>query len=109
VALVQSVMACGGVVRGLRLLSQVGCDRAREEQFHGVDRILGMSVRYGLGYGLFGSAHGWGGWGGSIVMVEPDDRMAVAYVTNQMREPADDNRGLEVVMAAYDGLKGLRA
>lgn len=109
VALVQSVMACGGAVRGLRLLSQAGCDRAREEQFHGVDRILGMSVRYGLGYGLFGSTHGWGGWGGSIVMVEPDDRMAVAYVTNQMREPADDNRGLEVIMAAYDGLKGLRA
>src|SRR4029450_9463007 len=69
-----------------------GCDRAREGQFHGVDRILGMSVRSGLGYGLFGSTHGWGGWGGSIVMVEPDDRMAVAYVTNQMREPADDNR-----------------
>ena len=109
VALVQSVMACGGVVRGLRLLSQAGCDRAREEQFHGVDRRLGMSVRYGLGYGLFGSTHGWGGWGGSIVMVEPDDRMAVAYVTNQMREPADDNRGLEVIMAAYDGLQGLRA
>jgi CubicO group peptidase (beta-lactamase class C family) len=45
VALVQSVMACGEVVRGLRLLSQAGCDRAREEQFHGLDRILGMSVR----------------------------------------------------------------
>ena len=42
-------------------------------------------------------------------MIEPDDRMAVAYVTNQMREPADDNRGLEVITAAYDGLKGLRA
>jgi CubicO group peptidase (beta-lactamase class C family) len=109
VALVQSVMACGGAVRGLRLLSQAGCDRAREEQFNGVDRLLGMSVRWGLGYGLFGSALGWGGWGGSIVMVEPGDRMAVAYVTNQMREPADDNRGLEVIMAAYDGLKGLRA
>jgi CubicO group peptidase (beta-lactamase class C family) len=102
-------MACGGTARGLRLLSQAGCDRAREEQFHGVDRILGMSVRYGLGYGLFGSACGWGGWGGSIVMLEPGDRMAVAYVTNQMREPADDSRGLEIIMAAYDGLKGLRA
>ena len=42
-------------------------------------------------------------------MIEPDDRVAVAFVTNQMREPADDGRGLEVVMAAYDGLKGLRA
>jgi CubicO group peptidase (beta-lactamase class C family) len=109
VALVQSVMACGGALRGLRLLSQAGCDRAREEQFNGVDRRLGMSVRWGLGYALFGSGLGWGGWGGSIVMVEPGDRMAVAYVTNQMREPADDNRGLEVIMAAYDGLKALRA
>jgi CubicO group peptidase (beta-lactamase class C family) len=109
VALVQSVMACGGAVHGLRLLTQAGCDRAREEQFHGVDRILGLQVRYGLGYGLFGSAYGWGGWGGSLVMVEPDDRMAVAYVTNQMREPAGDSRGLEVIMTAYDGLTGLRA
>ncbi|MDR2983585.1 MAG: beta-lactamase family protein [Nocardiopsaceae bacterium] len=109
VALVQSVMACGGAVGGLRLLSQAGCDRAKQEQFHGVDRRLGMSVRYGLGYGLLGSAYGWGGWGGSIVMIEPDARMAVAYVTNQMREPGDDNRGLEVVMAAYDGLQALRA
>lgn len=86
-----------------------GCAWARQEQFHGVDRILGMTVRYGLGYGLFGSTYGWGGWGGSIVMIEPDDRMVVAYVTNQMREPADDTRGLELVMAAYDGLKGLHA
>jgi CubicO group peptidase (beta-lactamase class C family) len=109
VALVQSVMACGGAVRGVRLLSPAGCDRAREEQFSGVDRRLGMKVRWGLGYGLFGSSLGWGGWGGSLVMVDPDGRMAVAYVTNQMREPADDTRGLELVMAAYDGLTGLRA
>jgi CubicO group peptidase (beta-lactamase class C family) len=108
VALVQSVMACGGAVRGLRLLSSTGCDRAREEQFTGTDRILGMQIRWGLGYGLFGSTYGWGGWGGSIVMIEPDARMAVAYVTNQMREPADDNRGLEVIMAAYGGLAALR-
>ncbi|MGI3202525.1 serine hydrolase domain-containing protein [Streptomyces sp. GLT-R25] len=108
VALVQSVMACGGTVRGVRLLSQAGCDRAWEEQFRGEDRILGMSMRYGLGYGLFGSTYGWGGWGGSMVMIEPDARMVVAYVTNQMREPRDDNRGLEVLMAAYDGIKALR-
>ena len=109
VALVQSVLACGGAVRGRRLLSQAGCDRARQEQFNGVDRLLGMPVRWGLGYGLFGTALGWGGWGGSIVMAEPGERMAVAYVTNQMREPAADSRGLEVIMAAYDGVKALRA
>jgi CubicO group peptidase (beta-lactamase class C family) len=93
----------------MRLLSQAGCARARQEQFSGEDRVLGMKVRYGLGYGLFGSSFGWGGWGGSLVMIDPDARMAVAYVTNQMREPADDTRGLELVMAAYDGLPGLRA
>jgi CubicO group peptidase (beta-lactamase class C family) len=109
VALVQSAMACGGSVGGVRLLSQAGCDRAWEEQFSGEDRVLGMPVRWGLGYGLFGSTYGWGGWGGSLVMIEPEARMAVAYVTNQMREPADDTRGLELVMSAYDGLKGLRA
>jgi CubicO group peptidase (beta-lactamase class C family) len=92
----------------VRLLSRAGCDRARAEQFSGEDRVLGRSVRYGLGYGLFGNTFGWGGWGGSLVMIDPGVRMAVAYVTNQMREPAEDYRGLELVMAAYDGLPGLR-
>jgi CubicO group peptidase (beta-lactamase class C family) len=109
VALVQSAVACGGAVQGVRLLSQAGCARAQEEQFSGEDRRLGMPVRWGLGYGLFGNSFGWGGWGGSLVMIDPESRMAVAFVTNQMREPADDNRGLELVMAAYDGLQGLRA
>ena len=56
VALVQSVLACGGAVRGRRILSQAMCDRAREAQFDGVDRVLGRSMRWGLGYGLFGRA-----------------------------------------------------
>ncbi|WP_328751747.1 beta-lactamase family protein [Streptomyces sp. NBC_00285] len=107
VALIQSALACGGTVRGVRLLSAAGAERAREEQFSGEDRVIGMTQRYGLGFGLFGTTFGWGGWGGSLVMVEPDARMVVAYVTDQMREPGDDTRGLELVMAAYDGLQGL--
>jgi CubicO group peptidase (beta-lactamase class C family) len=107
VALAQSVLACGGTVGDVRLLSRADCDRAREEQFQGEDPLLGMAVRYGIGYGLFGSTCGWGGWGGSMVMIEPDARMVVAYVTNQMLEPGHDSRGLEIVMASYDGLKGL--
>jgi CubicO group peptidase (beta-lactamase class C family) len=108
VALTQSVMACGGTVGGVRLLSEAGCGRAWEEQFSGEDRILGMPMSYGLGYGRFGSTYGWGGWGGSLVMIEPDSRSVVAYVTNQMREPEGDSRGLDLVMAAYDGLTALR-
>lgn len=108
-ALVQSLLACGGTVGGVRVLSPGGCERAREVQFEGEDLRLGMPARYGLGYGLFGSALGWGGWGGALVWVDPDERTAIAYVTNQMREPAADNRGIELVMAAQDGITGLRA
>jgi CubicO group peptidase (beta-lactamase class C family) len=109
VALIQSVLACGGTVQGRKILSPAGCERAAQLQFDGMDRVLGRPMRWGLGYGLFGRALGWGGWGGAIVMAEPDRRMAVAYVTNQMREPADDTRGMEIIMAAYDGLQALGA
>ncbi|MDX3246866.1 serine hydrolase domain-containing protein [Streptomyces sp. ME18-1-4] len=109
VALVQSAMACGGALRGVQLLSRAGRDRAWEEQFSGQDRVLGMPISWGLGYGRFGNTYGWGGWGGSLVMIDPEARTTVAYVTNQMREPADDTRGMEIVMSVYDGLKGLGA
>jgi hypothetical protein len=45
VGAVQSVLACGGV----RLLSQAGCERVFEEQYRGVDRVLGMPIRWGMG------------------------------------------------------------
>ncbi|MEU9137711.1 serine hydrolase domain-containing protein [Streptomyces sp. NPDC048404] len=106
VALAQSAMACGGEVRGTRLLSPSGCDRARQEQFSGEDRRLGLPVRWGLGYGLFDTGFGWGGWGGSLVVIDPDHRLAVAYVTHQMREPANDQRGMDLVTSAYDSLQG---
>ena len=108
IALVQSVLACDGSVRDVPLLSPAGCDRAREQQFSGNDRILGQKMRWGMGYALFGDTFGWGGWGGSLVVIVPAARMVVAYVTNQMREPSNDNRGMEIVMAAYEGLQSPR-
>jgi CubicO group peptidase (beta-lactamase class C family) len=105
VAAVQSVLACGGTVAGLRLLSAAGCEPARQEQFRGLDQVLGTTMRYGMGYGMFGGSVVWGGWGGSLVMVDPDTRMAVAYVMNQMLgQGQGDDRGLSIVLAAYDGL-----
>jgi len=106
VAAVQSVLACGGEVRGVRLLSEAGCRRVLEEQFSGEDAVLGRQVRYGMGYSLQGPVCTWGGWGGSVVAVDLDTRMTVAYVMNQMLEegPIGDYRGLEILMAAYEGL-----
>lgn len=61
VAAVQSALACGGEANGTRLLSSAGCERAREERYRGVDQVLGRSVRWGMGYGIFDRACGWGG------------------------------------------------
>jgi CubicO group peptidase (beta-lactamase class C family) len=106
VAAVQSVLANGGQARGVRLLSEAGCKRVLEEQFFGDDEVLGTPIRYGMGYSLQGRACSWGGWGGSVVLVDLTTRLTVAYVMNQMLEegPLGDHRGLDIVMAAYEGL-----
>jgi CubicO group peptidase (beta-lactamase class C family) len=100
VALIQSVMACGGTLGPVRLLGPETCELAWAEQFSGEDRVLGMPVSWGLGYGRLGGTYGWGGWGGALVMIDPTRQLVVAYATNQMREPAHDDRGMQIAMAA---------
>ncbi|AWZ03919.1 MULTISPECIES: serine hydrolase domain-containing protein [unclassified Streptomyces] len=106
VALVQSVLANQGTAGGVRLLSPRGCEPARQEVFSGEDRVLRTPMSWTAGFGKFGNTFGWGGWGGSLVVSDPDARMTVAYVMNRMidRERQEDNRGMEIVMAAYSGL-----
>lgn len=106
VALVQSVLANQGTAGGVRLLSPQGCEPAWQEVFRGDDRVLGTPMCWTVGFGKFGNTFGWGGWGGSLVASDPGSRMTVAYVMNQMidRDRQEDNRGLEIVMAAYSGL-----
>ena len=106
VAVVQSVLSTAGEVHGVRLLSAAGCERALEEQFAGQDEVLGAPIRYGMGYAVQGRTCSWGGWGGSIVLVDVDRHLTVAYVMNQMLEqgPLGDDRGLGIVMAAYSAL-----
>ncbi|MGH3392621.1 MAG: serine hydrolase domain-containing protein, partial [Actinomadura sp.] len=115
VGAVQSVLACGGTVRGVRLLSEAGCERVLTRQFRGVDRVLGVPMSYGMGYGLNSDEAPispnprtcfWGGWGGSLVVVDLDARMTVSYMMNQMLDQGTlgDSRGIGIALAAYDGL-----
>ncbi|MFF4653337.1 serine hydrolase domain-containing protein [Streptomyces sp. NPDC001380] len=116
VAAVQSVLACGGEAGGVRLLSEAGCARVFEEQAYGPDRVLGAVLRLGMGYGLNcpelpvspnPRACFWGGWGGSLVVVDLDARLTVAYMMNRMHPGAlGDARGASVVLAAYGALAG---
>jgi CubicO group peptidase (beta-lactamase class C family) len=114
VAAVQAVMACGGEVGGVRLLSAQGCEAVFEQQAQGVDLVLGVPLRLGMGYGLSGPETPlspnsrtcfWGGWGGSLVVADLDARTVVAYVMNRMGEGTmGDLRGVGLVFAAYGAL-----
>lgn len=111
VALTQAVLACSGEVAGKRLLSEAGCRRVLEEQGAGTDLVLGVPLRYGLGYGLNSAATPispsenacfWGGWGGSTIVVDFDQRMTFSYVMNRMEAGAlGDMRGLLLGEALY--------
>ena len=49
----------------------------------------------------------WGGWGGSLVVIDLDARMTFSYVMNVMGEGTlGDTRGAGVLLAAYGALGG---
>jgi CubicO group peptidase (beta-lactamase class C family) len=108
VALVQSIVAGGGEARGVRLLSEKGCDAIFDEQSNRRDLVLVMPFRFGMGYGLSTGfvpigprACFWGGYGGSLVVMDQDTRMTVCYVMNRMEGGlAGDLRGGTIALAA---------
>ena len=95
VARVMSAVSLGGVVDGTRLLSPETIGHIFREQSHGVDLFLGAPIRFGIGYGLpetttipylpEGNICFWGGWGGSIILMDTDRRLTIAYMMNKMQ------------------------
>ncbi|MCP4755404.1 MAG: beta-lactamase family protein [Proteobacteria bacterium] len=94
VARVAAAMACGGELDGVRLLSTPTLEKAIEEQHYDTDLVLAIPIRWGLGFGLASQevpfpnqrSFYWGGWGGSMVAVDPDAKMSMAYVMNKMEQ-----------------------
>lgn len=95
VARVHAAIANGGSLDGVDLLSQQTIDRIYDEQIEMVDQILGVKMRLGIGFGLMNETIPlsqnprscfWGGWGGSVAVVDQDARMSVAYVMNKMAD-----------------------
>ena len=89
-------------------------DAVFDEQCNGIDLVLGIPLRHGIGFGLTspetpispnaGTCF-WGGWGGSLAIVDLDARMSFSYVMNKMGEgTVGDMRGAGLLMAAYASL-----
>jgi len=111
VALVHAPMACGGEAGGVRLLSPKGIEPVFDEQCYGQDLVLPLVVRHGIGFGLPSPqmpispnprACFWGGWGGSLALIDLDARLTIAYVMNKMGEgTVGDMRGANLILATY--------
>jgi CubicO group peptidase (beta-lactamase class C family) len=116
VALVHTPMACGGEANGVRLLSPQGIEPVFDEQTYGQDLVIPMVVRHGIGFGLPSPelpispnerACFWGGWGGSVAVIDLDARMSFSYVMSMMGEgTVGDMRAAGPLLAAYMALAG---
>ena len=114
VATIQAAVSNGGLAGDVELLSSDTVDRIFEQQSDGVDLVLGLPLRFGLGYALasptdaFGVTDGrvcyWGGWGGSIVVSDLDHRVTMAYMMNRMQAGLVGN---ETSVALYAALRSI--
>lgn len=90
-----SPISLGGTANGVELLSAPTIDRIFDAQSHGPDLVLPAPLKMGIGYGLATPevmpflppeerVCFWGGWGGSVVLINPDRRATAAYVMSKM-------------------------
>jgi CubicO group peptidase (beta-lactamase class C family) len=112
VARVGAALACGGELDGVRLLSLPTIEKAIEEQCYGTDLLLGVPIRYGLGFGLNSKeapigpnqrSFFWMGWGGSLMLMDLDAKLSWSYVMNKMKNPPDP-RSAGISQALYAAL-----
>jgi CubicO group peptidase (beta-lactamase class C family) len=110
---VHAALACGGSLDGVELVSPDLLKRIGEVQFEGMDPLLGATMRYGIGFGLISDAvplspsphaYFWGGWGGSLALIDPDRKVTISYIMNRMGEGLD-LRGAMLVFAANQALR----
>jgi CubicO group peptidase (beta-lactamase class C family) len=89
-----SPISLGGKVNGVKLLSPDTIELIFQEQSDGIDQVLMIPLRFGIGFGLpkpesvpavpEGKICWWGGWGGSAIVMDPERRATLAYVMNRM-------------------------
>lgn len=114
VATILALLANGGVSQDKRILSEAGARRALELQADGVDLVMGVPARFGMGFGLPGAwletpnpdSLFWCGWGGSLGLVDLNARTSFAFAMNKMSGGAlVDPRALGLAKAMWAGLE----
>jgi CubicO group peptidase (beta-lactamase class C family) len=115
VARALSSVARDGDVDGVRLLSPRTIDLIFDEQANGVDLVLGVPLRWGIGFALPQSDTlpwildericFWGGWGGSMIILDLGRRMTISYMMNKMGAGIiGSDRSAEYVTRVYEAV-----
>jgi CubicO group peptidase (beta-lactamase class C family) len=108
------VSRAGAAGRG-QLLKPATIDLIFDQQAAGTDLVNGLHLRWGIGYALpdrrtfswipDGRIAFWGGWGGSMAIMDLDRRTTIAYVMNNMgADILGSERAAAYVTAVYQAL-----
>ncbi len=103
-----AMLAGGGSLDGVRVLSPATIERASEVQVHGRDQVLGFRMRWRLGYhlvattrGVQPAAFGHFGYGGSGAWADPSRELSLAMILNRLAgSPVGDLRMARISAAA---------
>ena len=116
IARVMAALACWGQIGNVYLMRESTLRNAIEEQASGPDLVLGIPMRWGLGYMLASEDTAWtapnpntfghAGWGGSVAVADMDAQVSWAYVMNKMDVgTTGDIRSQRLSKALYDSLE----
>ena len=112
-ARMMGVVANGGALDGRSVLSAGTLEQLTRERIHGPDKVLPYTISWAAGLmrndGLkvFGPGEAFGhyGWGGSMAMADPSQRLSAAYVmTRQSPHLIGDPRPRRLLEALYGAL-----
>ncbi len=108
---VHSAIACGGTIDGITLMNPETIEAALERQTFDRDLVLGLNVPYGTGFGInheripltpSDRTLYWFGWGGSMGVMDLDERMTISYAMNKMAGGlVGDARAFNLIAATY--------
>jgi CubicO group peptidase (beta-lactamase class C family) len=111
IARIYALLANGGIFQRHKLLSPATINRMTQVLSRRMDLTLGMEAQWAAGVVLNGTTtffgpnprtYGHSGWGGSFGCADPEQRLAIGYVCNQMGpELVGDIRARELCAAIY--------
>jgi len=110
IAEVHAILANDGVAKNRRFMSKDGVRKALELQIEGPDKIMAVPARFGLGFGLPGglvplpnpNSMFWGGYGGSLAIIDMDAHLSMGYAMNRMLgTTTGDTRAFGLAMATW--------